>query len=60
MKPYDEKLEAAKTLKKVVDKFIYLTEKVQNEVIHYDTLRLFREVEVLLSEQCKLTQKILE
>lgn len=59
MKPYNDKLEQAKKVKSILDKYIYLTEKIQNETIHADTLMLFREKEVELIEQTGLLKEIL-
>lgn len=60
MKPYDEKLQAALLLKKILDKYLYLTDKIQNEVVHADTLILYRKVEVELQKECGVVKEILE
>jgi hypothetical protein len=59
MNPYDEKLEGSKMVKKVLDKYIYLTEKIRDEVIHADTLMLYRKVEIELKKELVSLQEIL-
>ena len=59
MKPYNERQQAAILLKKVLDKYLYLTDKIQNEVIHADTLMLYRKVEVELKTECEKLKEIL-
>lgn len=56
----NKRLEVAKVLKKALDKYIYLNEKIQNEVVHWDTLQLFRKIELEVEEQINLLKEALE
>jgi hypothetical protein len=59
-KPYNEQLEGALALERLLKKYVYVTEKIQNEVIHADTLMLYRRIEVELREQIDMLKKILD
>ena len=48
-----ERLEEAKKLMELLKKYIYLSEKIQNEVVHADTCMLFREIEVKVKKQAE-------
>jgi hypothetical protein len=50
MKTYNKRLEIALKLQNSLKKYIYLTEKIQNEIIHADTLMLFRQTEKEVEE----------
>jgi hypothetical protein len=56
----NRRLEVAKVLKKALDKYIYLNEKIQNEVVHWDTLKLFRKIELEVEEQINLLKEEFE
>ena len=56
----NKRLEVAKVLKKALDKYIYLNEKIQNEVVHWDTLKLFRKIEFEVEEQINLLKEEFE
>jgi hypothetical protein len=56
----NKRLEVAKVLKKALDKYIYLNEKIQNEVVHWDTLKLFRKIELEVEEQINLLKEEFE
>lgn len=56
----NRRLEVAKVLKKALDKYIYLNEKIQNEVVHWDTLKLFRKIELEVKEQINLLKEEFE
>lgn len=49
----NKRLEEAKKLDKLLKKYIYLSEKIQNEVVHADTCMLFRETEVKIEKQAE-------
>lgn len=49
-----ERLEEAKKLMELLKKYIYLSEKIQNEVVHADTCMLFRKIEFEVTEQINL------
>ena len=53
----NKRLEIAKVLKKALDKYIYLNEKIQNEIVHWDTLNLFRKIELEVKEQINLLKE---
>lgn len=59
MKPINERLEIAVKLKKLLEKYIYLTDKIQHEVVHADTNMLYRETEARVSEQVNLLKEAL-
>ena len=64
-KPYNEQLEGALALERLLKKYIYVTKKIQNEVILADTLSiyyimLYRRIEVELREQIDMLKKILD
>lgn len=56
----NKRLEVARVLKKALDKYIYLNEKIQNEVVHWDTLKLFRKIELEVEEQINLLKEEFE
>lgn len=56
----NKRLGVAKVLKKALDKYIYLNEKIQNEVVHWDTLKLFRKIELEVKEQINLLKEEFE
>lgn len=48
----NDKLNEVIKLKKLLEKYIYLNDKIQNEIVHADTLMLFRETEIKIKNQC--------
>jgi hypothetical protein len=60
MEAYNNRLKIALKLEGLLKKYIYLTSKIQNEVIHTDTLMLFRQTEKEVNEQLTLLKSEFE
>lgn len=60
MKTSNERLEIAIELKKLLEKYIYLTDKIQHEIVHADTNMLFLDTQARIREQITLLKEALE
>lgn len=60
MKTINERVEIAIELRKLLEKYIYLTDKIQHEVVHADTNMLFRDTEARVRKQLNLLKEALK